>query len=354
MDNLLIKCSKGDVWMKKLNVFITVGAYCNNISDPLFTLVRDRKIEGLRFNLGKYSNVKDIYEKALFIKAVKMKYRDIQIMLDIPFPGHKQRIKISGNKLAVKKGKIAVFSCKGYPCIDNIIVESKCFFEKIKKDQILIYADGDCAFKVVETNKEQMEAYALVLNDAVLYSGKSITTGDILCDEEIPMYLSDVISIVNPNFVALSFVSDCSDIKKIRKVVDSNEVGIVSKVESRQAINNLEGISKNSDIMMARGDLLLNVPLPIFPEIQKRIADITNANSKRLFCATGILNSLIQMDTIFPSQADLNDLYILLNYRPYALILNYRENRIEAFHRILEIITQMEQVIASNVRDGRN
>jgi pyruvate kinase len=110
------------------------------------------------------------------------------------------------------------------------------------------------------------------------------------------------------DFVALSFVQNASDIVRVREVIKSRgqDIRIISKIERKSAINQLEEILDASDgIMVARGDLGLELPIEKVPRIQKTLIEASNARGIPVIVATQMLHSMIT--NVRPTRAEVSD-----------------------------------------------
>jgi len=113
----------------------------------------------------------------------------------------------------------------------------------------------------------------------------------------------------NVDFIALSFVRKPKDVKDLRKILDSkkSKVGIISKIETPQAVENIDEIIELSDgIMIARGDLAIEVPAEEVPLIQKIIIKKCNEAGKPVITATQMLESMIKSPV--PTRAEVSDI----------------------------------------------
>ncbi len=99
------------------------------------------------------------------------------------------------------------------------------------------------------------------------------------------------------DLVALSFVRNRADIMEVRRVLEDLEgsLGIIAKIETREAVDNLEEIIEVVDgMMVARGDLGVEIPLEEVPLVQKRIIDLCRSHGKPVIVATQMLDSMIR------------------------------------------------------------
>ncbi|MBT7963343.1 MAG: pyruvate kinase [Porticoccaceae bacterium] len=110
------------------------------------------------------------------------------------------------------------------------------------------------------------------------------------------------------DFIALSFVREASDILQLRELLGnkSEEIKIIAKLEDQEAITNMVEIIEASDgIMVARGDLGVEIPLEVLPRVQRRIIRTCAEMGKRVIVATHMLESMIENP--IPTRAEVTD-----------------------------------------------
>lgn len=111
------------------------------------------------------------------------------------------------------------------------------------------------------------------------------------------------------DYIAASFIRKDSDVMEIRKILEDNggeDIKIISKIESQEGVENLDSILRVSDgIMVARGDLGVEVPTEKVPLVQKEIIRKTNIAAKPVITATQMLDSMIRNPR--PTRAEVND-----------------------------------------------
>jgi pyruvate kinase len=111
------------------------------------------------------------------------------------------------------------------------------------------------------------------------------------------------------DYVAISFVRSASDVIGLRKILDKNgsAAGIISKIERRAALENIEEIASASDgLMVARGDLGLEVPLEQLPMLQRRLIEEANFRGIPAIVATQMMHSMIT--SVRPTRAEVSDI----------------------------------------------
>jgi pyruvate kinase len=115
----------------------------------------------------------------------------------------------------------------------------------------------------------------------------------------------------NFHFIAASFIRTSDNVREIREFLDKHGwsgIRIISKIENAEWVENLEPIVLISDgIMVARGDLGIEVPIEKVPKYQKKIVDLCRQNGKFVIVATHMLESMIEHP--FPTRAEVSDIF---------------------------------------------
>lgn len=175
----------------------------------------------------------------------------------------------------------------------------------------ILIDDGKIAMKVIDIKGTSV--ICKVINGGKISNHKSIN----LPNHSIPMpYLSDADKSdilfgieQNVNFIAASFVRTGDDVKKLRKFLKDNggdHIQIISKIENGEGVSNLEEIIDLSDgIMVARGDLGVEIAFEKIPAIQKRMISLCNKKGKIVVTATQMLESMTQNPR--PTRAEVSD-----------------------------------------------
>lgn len=237
----------------------------------------------------------------------------ITIMQDLSGP--KIRIgALSGDvALNVSKGDVLCLGpedkrTNDYPYIP---FDHKAILSDLVVNDILILADGTLQFQVKEQNSNgtflliAQEDGIITSRKGLALPGKSIKVPAIT--EKDQKDLSDGLKL-GVDAVAISFVQSAEDIIEAKRIIKANgyDIPVIAKLERRNAIEHLEEILKEVDIIMvARGDLGIECPLPELPAIQKRIIRACNKASKPVIVATQMLLSMVSNPT--PTRAEITD-----------------------------------------------
>jgi pyruvate kinase len=168
----------------------------------------------------------------------------------------------------------------------------------VKKGNRILVDDGLVQLEVTRVNPPDI--HCLVLNDGILKSRKGINLPGVdislSCLTEKDRIDIDYLVTQSIDYIALSFVRSREDIRELRELLESRgrDIPIIAKIEKPEAVADLEGIIAEADIVMvARGDLGVEMPAEEVPLIQKRIIAECNRQNKPVITATQMLESMI-------------------------------------------------------------
>jgi len=292
--------------MSLTKIVATVGPSSERVED-LTSLIR-AGVNVFRFNLK--HNDHAWHSKCIenVKKAAQLMGQPVAVLLDLQ--GLDIRVGcLEGGKITVEKGKTINFvKNKKFP--NDILVSESFFSTHIKKNQRIFINDGEIKFKVLSKKKNSVSVK--VSRGGVVKSNKSINIPG--AEINLPSLLSKDIkdlslaSKYEVDFLALSFVRNKKDIDLLKKYIKkfSLTAKILAKIENRDALNNFEEILEASDgIMVARGDLGIEIPLEEVPYYQKKIIKRCVEVGKPVITATQMLDSMTH--NIIPSRAEVSD-----------------------------------------------
>ena len=199
------------------------------------------------------------------------------------------------------------------------------FAQDIHIDDQILFDDGAIAMKVIGINGPAV--IAQVQNDGVLGSKKSVNVPGVHIDlpaltekdkKNILLAIDEDI-----DFIAHSFVRSAADVKAVQEVLDEHgsDIKIISKIENQEGVDNIDEIIEASyGIMIARGDLGIEVPIECIPGIQRRIIRKCVKAKKPVIVATQMLHSMINNPR--PTRAEVTDIANAIYYRTDALMLS--------------------------------
>ena len=186
------------------------------------------------------------------------------------------------------------------------------FPKDVSENEKILVDDGKLIFKVVKTNKKDL-VEAKVVQGGVLKSKKGVNLPNtkISLPALTQKDKEDALFAIKNGFdwIALSFVRTKQDVKLLEKLIKTNseqKIPIIAKIEKPEAIENIRGILKAADgLMVARGDLGLEIPAEEVPLKQKLLVKKAKQARKPIIIATQMMESMI--DSLTPSRAEVND-----------------------------------------------
>lgn len=296
--------------------------------EELFNKIKglyDYGIKYYRFNfakiLDKSVSMDDVLKE---LAGLKKEYPDINVMIDIPYPGNKIRINQKVKIRKINKGDeyILVFSQNDTDITNgNEINVYGCLkTEQLKVNDIIYYDMGQGGFevrKIISHNKIVVRAK----NNFTVYNKKSIRCGMMVAKNEYGFYLDKIFSIFEPDEIAFSFVENANDLEVAKAFQKEHKYKIVSKIESQKGIEHLDDIVKCSDIiLLGRGDLCLDIDNTMLLKYQIEVCNICKLYDKEIYLATGFLESL--ENSIIPNRSEIVDLLVAIALHPNGIILN--------------------------------
>lgn len=227
--------------------------------------------------------------------------------------------------------------------------------KQLKVGELVYLYDGIIRTEVIEILENSLKVK--VQNSGLLTSRKGINFPntrlgiDILTSKDKEDMLWGIKN--NVDFMAISFVQVASDMIKAREILDAHDakVQLFAKIEKFDAVENIDAILKHSDgLMVARGDLGIEVPFYEVPLIQKMLIKKANAASKPVITATQMLLSMTKSETA--TRAEISDIANAVLDGSDAVMLSEEsamgENPVLAVHTMMQTIQGAEKIYPYN------
>lgn len=221
---------------------------------------------------------------------------------------------VEGGSMILKNGEIVTVSSKDSLCKSGrISINYPYFAADVKDNENILLDDGKLLLRAIRSNNVD-EVQAEVIQGGTLSSRKGVNLPDtnlrLPSLSEKDLVDLDFIMQHHIQWVALSFVRTARDIEELRNKISAygkvDSPRLVAKMEKPEAIINAEEIIKVSDaIMVARGDLGVEIPLEKVPIIQKRLIHLSAASSKPVIVATQMMEGMIE--SMRPTRAEVSD-----------------------------------------------
>lgn len=181
----------------------------------------------------------------------------------------------------------------------------------VKSGDTILIDDGNIELKTLEVNGNEVKTK--VIHGGVLKSRKGINLPDtevsVPCLTEKDLADLEFGLSQNIDWVALSFVRKADDIRQLKKIISDagKSTKVVAKIEKPEALKNIDEIIKETDaVMVARGDLGVEIPMYEVPLWQKKIVEKCNMTAKPVIIATQMMESMIENPR--PTRAETNDI----------------------------------------------
>ena len=264
-----------------------------------------------RFNFSHGDHEEHLGRLELLRKVRKEVGRPIAALLDTKGPEIRTGLLEGGQKISLEEGaKIILTTEEVVGTKDKIFINYDKLHEDVKPGNVILIDDGLIGLEVEAV--KGVEILCKVTNGGELGERKgvnvpgvpiqlpSITEKDI---EDIKFGLAE-----DFDFVAASFIRSADAVRKIRSLIDEagSQMKIISKIESQEGLDNIDAIIEASDgIMLARGDLGVEIEAKRIPQLQKEIIQKCNYHGKLVITATQMLDSMIRNPR--PTRAEVTD-----------------------------------------------
>lgn len=298
--------------MRRAKIIATLGPSSSSVAQIEELIRAGLDVARVNMSHGTYEGHEELI--ANIRKASKNCSKEVAVLLDLQGP--KIRVDKLKAPLSLKEGEIWYIGQT--TLLDNYPeLKDKCIptvYEKLVDDcepgSRILFDDGLIQAKALERVHDLFKIEIIVGGD--LKSNKGINLPD--CEVSAPSFTQKdradlLFGLKNEiDYVALSFVRKKEDVEEVKFLLHSLKahIPIVSKIEKPQAIDNLEGILKVTDvIMVARGDMGVEVGNHLVPSIQKKIISMCNQKHIPVITATQMLESMTENPT--PTRAEASD-----------------------------------------------
>ncbi len=237
---------------------------------------------------------------------------DIEVAVLIDLPGPKYRIgRLGGGQVVLKKGAQLRLTTRDIEGDATLVpVNLPYLSDNVRVGDIVLLDDGAIQLRVL--GKAGTEVKCRVMVGGVLTENRGLvipgmrTSGPFITDSLRKHLLFSLQQ--EPDYLALSFVSSTEDIAGVKAILREKkaDIPIIAKIERVQAVSDFDNIlSASEGIMVARGDLGVDIPLERVPLIQKEIIRKCNRIGKPVITATQMLESMV--DAARPTRAEVTD-----------------------------------------------
>ncbi len=269
-------------------------------------------VDVFRINFS-HADYEDVKERVQMIRELSEKYSfNTSILADLQGP--KLRVGRMKEEVVVQPGDKITFSTQEEfeGTKERVYMNYKQFPKDVKKGERILLDDGKLMFEVVKTDKKS-EVEAKVIQGGPLKSRKGVNlpNTNISLPALTEKDVKDAIFAISQqvDWIALSFVRHAEDLKELQAIISEHsdhKIPIVAKIEKPEAVANIDKIIAYCDgLMVARGDLGVEIPAEEVPLIQKKL--VLRAKTARIpvIIATQMMETMIT--SLTPTRAEVND-----------------------------------------------
>ena len=334
-------CENDMKFFRSTKIVATIGTATNDYENIKSLIMTGVNVFRLNFSHGNHG---DHLKRITYIRGAEKELNaNVAILADLQGP--KFRIGKVKEDIKIIKGNNYIFDKD--PKIgdyNRVYLGHEEIFESLSIGSKILMDDGKLQFEVKNISKDKIQTEVLV--GGIIKSNKGINLPDVVLNTN-PLTskdLDDLKFILNQevDWIALSFVQKLSDIQEVKKYI-KNKAGIIAKIEKPSALKELPKIIKACDgIMVARGDLGVELPPEEVPGIQKGIILQCRQAGKPVIVATQMLESMI--DSPSPTRAEASDVATAVFDGADAVMLS-AETAVGSFP--LETVAIMDRIICS-------
>ena len=329
--------------LRKTKIVATLGPSSN--SEEMLARMIAAGVNVVRLNFS-HGSAEEHIKRAEMVRAIAIKLnRPIGVLCDLQGP--KIRIgKFELGKITLKTGDLFILDAD---CElgnqDHVGLDYKTLPQEVTEGVVLLLDDGRITMQVDRVKGNLI--HCLVLNGGVLSNNKGINRqgGGLSADALTKKDREDIKTAValEADYIAMSFPKTALDVELARTLVKKagGTASIIAKIERAEAIDNLESIIEASDaIMVARGDLGVEVGDAAVPGLQKRMIRMARAQNKLVITATQMMESMITSP--IPTRAEVSDVANAVLDGTDAVMLSaetaagqYPLETVQAVHRVV-------------------
>ena len=331
---------RGDVLLKKTKIICTLGpaSFSKQMIEKMFQAgMNGARINTAYGNLAQYQSV---------IETVR-EVADIPVIIDIKGP--EIRIRASQQKV-FSKGDILEVGFNGEEVSFN-----HDFYDEMRVDDEVYIDNGKIRTRVVELKDRKLRL--LTLDGGVIEDGKGVNIPNKhLSVPTFPEKDLEIISFAKKQdveYVALSFTRNAEDVKNLSQT-NGFGGGIIAKIENSEGVQNVKEILEAaSGLMVARGDLAVEIEPEKVPLVQKSLIKLCNQKGKLVVTATEMLESMINEPS--PTRAEVSDVANAILDGSDAIMLSGEtamgQYPVDAVEMMTRIANETEKAVKSNVED---
>jgi pyruvate kinase len=297
--------------MRKTKIVCTIGPASESVEMLVQLIEAGMNVARLNFSHGDHSEhgqrIRNIRE------AAKITGKNVAILLDTKGPEIRTHNMENGaiELIAGQEVRISMTEVLGTP--EKFSITYPGLIDDVSEGSSILLDDGLIGLEVLKIDKENGEIVTKVLNGGTLKNKKGVNVPGVrvnlpgITEKDAQDILFGIEQ--NIDFIAASFVRRASDVLEIRQLLEDHQatyIQIIPKIENQEGVDNIDEILMVSDgLMVARGDLGVEIPAEEVPLVQKLLIQKCNALGKPVITATQMLDSMQRNPR--PTRAEASD-----------------------------------------------
>ena len=279
-------------------------------------------------------------EHKQFIDWARSSKNQVAIMQDIQGPKIRTG-QVNKNTVLQKSQEISLTNKEVESSDEIIFINYKNLYEDISVNDRVFIDDGQIILKITEKQKNKLKALILIGgelrdNQGVAFPDSKLSVPAIT-EQDIEHLKFGTEQDVD--FVAVSFVRNSDDIQAVREIIPK-DIKIIAKIELKTALENIDEILNVADgVMVARGDLGVQLPIEKVPFVQKQILDAANRKGKISITATEMLQSM--KSSYRPTRAEVTDITNAILEGSDAVMLSAETSIGDHPNRVIEVMSNI-------------
>ena len=279
-------------------------------------------------------------EHKQFIDWARLSKNQVAIMQDIQGPKIRTG-QVNTNTVLQKSQEINLTNKEVESSDEIIFINYKNLYEDISVNDRVFIDDGQIILKITEKQKNKLKALILIGgelrdNQGVAFPDSKLSVPAIT-EQDIEHLKFGTEQDVD--FVAVSFVRNSDDIQAVREIIPK-DIKIIAKIELKTALENIDEILNVADgVMVARGDLGVQLPIEKVPFVQKQILDAANRKGKISITATEMLQSM--KSSYRPTRAEVTDITNAILEGSDAVMLSAETSIGDHPNRVIEVMSNI-------------
>lgn len=329
--------------MRRTKIVCTIGPASSSYELIESLIKKGMDVARLNFSHGSYEEYSLVAE---YIHQASSKLgKPVAILQDLGGPKIRTGL-IQKEPVILKEGSIFTLTTRNIPGNEKeVSITYSSLPQKVKKGQTILLADGSLELRVEDITSTDIKCRVVTGGQLTSHKGINLPDSSPEISALTEKDQKDLLFGIEHkfDFIGISFVREAEDILRVRKILKekrAEEISLIAKIEKREALKNIDDIIRVADgIMVARGDLGVEIPLQQVPLVQKEIIKKCNLLGKPVITATQMLESMIENPR--PTRAEVTDIANAIFDGTDAIMLS-EETAIGEYP--LEAVTIMDKI----------